>query len=111
MMCRVGALVIATQRIGYQPERSSGVCDMARNRIVWFNILCLACMVTVGVSPVGVSPAGAQTSTKKPVVERSPLLKEPTTPEESFAASVLMVDLARLDLAAKYLDQFQEFEG
>ena len=83
---------------------------MARNRIVWCNILCLACMVTVGVSPVGVSPAGAQTSTKKPVVERSPLLKEPTTPEESFAASVLMVDLARLDLAAKYLDQFQESE-
>lgn len=39
-------------------------------------------------------------------VEPSPLLFEPKTPEESFAAALLMVDLARLDLAQKYLEQF-----
>ena len=44
---------------------------------------------------------------KPPSVEEpSPLLLEPQTPEESFAAALLMVDLARLDLAKKYLDQF-----
>lgn len=39
--------------------------------------------------------------------EPSPLLIEPKTPEESFAAALLMVDLARLDLARKYLEQFE----
>lgn len=38
--------------------------------------------------------------------EPSPLLIEPQTPEASFAAALLMVDLARIDLAAKYLEQF-----
>lgn len=36
----------------------------------------------------------------------SPLLKEPQTPEELFAATLLMTDLARMDLARKYLDLF-----
>ena len=36
----------------------------------------------------------------------SPLLVEPKTPEEYFASTLLMVDLARMDLARKYLDQF-----
>jgi HEAT repeat protein len=39
--------------------------------------------------------------------EPSPLLVEPKTPEESFGAALLMVDLARLDLALKYLEQFE----
>jgi len=38
----------------------------------------------------------------------SPLLVEPTTPEESFAAALLMVDLARMDLARLYLNQFDK---
>lgn len=41
-----------------------------------------------------------------PIAEPSPLLTEPATPEESFRAVLLMVDLARLDLAVKYLEQF-----
>ncbi|MBS0204161.1 MAG: HEAT repeat domain-containing protein [Planctomycetes bacterium] len=39
--------------------------------------------------------------------EPSPLLIEPKTPEESFGAALLMVDLARIDLALKYLEQFE----
>lgn len=38
----------------------------------------------------------------------SPLLYEPKTPDETFAAALLMVDLARLDLANRYLKQFAE---
>lgn len=52
------------------------------------------------------SPLMAQPAAKKPSLERTPLLKEPTSPEEMFSAAILMVDLARFDLAAKYLDQF-----
>ncbi len=48
----------------------------------------------------------AQPPAKKAVIERSPLLKEPTTPEEMFAAALLTYDLARPDLAAQYLEQF-----
>src|SRR5262245_42389402 len=46
----------------------------------------------------------------RPVIEAepSPLLYEPKTPEETFAAVLLMVDLARLDLADLYLKQFVE---
>ena len=42
-----------------------------------------------------------------PDAEPSPLLIEPKTPEESFGAALLMVDLARIDLALKYLEQFE----
>lgn len=38
--------------------------------------------------------------------EPSPLLKEPGTPEEMFDAIVLLVDLARFDIAGGYLRQF-----
>ena len=38
--------------------------------------------------------------------EPSPLLIEPKTPEEFFASTLLMVDLARMDLARKYLERF-----
>lgn len=51
-------------------------------------------------------PAPAPVKTA-PDAEPSPLLIEPKTPEESFAAALLMVDLARLDLARKYLEQFE----
>ena len=38
--------------------------------------------------------------------EKTPLLKEPKTPEEMFGVTLLMVDLARVDLAKQYLEQF-----
>lgn len=41
-----------------------------------------------------------------PIPDPSPLLTDPETPEESFAAVLVLVDLARLDLAVKYLEQF-----
>ena len=81
--------------------RQSGVCEMARKRYVSFFLCSLVIAILLG----GGS-AFAQPAAKKPIIERSPLLKEPTTPEEMFAAAVLMFDLARLDLAAQYLDQF-----
>lgn len=58
----------------------------------------------------GASTLWAQPSPPKPAIERSPLLKEPTTPEEMFAAAVLTADLARLDLARLYLEQFEATE-
>jgi len=54
-----------------------------------------------------INPLVAQQSERQNSFERAPLLKEPTTPEEMFAATVLMVDLVRTDLAAKYLEQFE----
>lgn len=62
--------------------------------------------IGAGASPVGASPAGG----KQPVVlvqavveEPSPLLTEPKSPEALFDAVVLMLDLERPNLAAKYL--------
>lgn len=55
----------------------------------------------------GASALWAQPMPKKQAIERSPLLKEPTTPEEMFAATLLTADLARLDLALLYLQQFE----
>ncbi len=40
--------------------------------------------------------------------EPSPLLTEPTTPEEIFSSVILLVELGRFDLAGKYLAQFEE---
>lgn len=52
-------------------------------------------------------PAATEKPTKlAPLPEASPLLIEPKTPEEFFASTLLMIDLARLDLARKYLEQF-----
>jgi CheY-like chemotaxis protein len=72
---------------------------MVRNWII------LASIVSIGL--VAAAPSAlAQPPEKKPILDQSPLLKEPKTPEEMFAATLLMVDLARLDLAARYLEQF-----
>ncbi len=76
---------------------------MFRIRIVLTQIVTIALVATVLAGSLA-----AQPTEKTAVPERSPLLKEPTTPEAMFAASLLMVDLARLDLAAKYLEQFEE---
>jgi CheY-like chemotaxis protein len=74
---------------------------MARMR----NVILFLCAIAATMIMSGGS-ADAQPSAKKPVIERSPLLKEPTTPEEMFAAAILTYDLARVDLAAQYLEQF-----
>lgn len=82
--------------------RDCGVRDMVRN---WFasTAICaagFACLVDIGA-------VNAQPSNAPPVVEKSPLLREPSTPEELFASTLLMVDLVRPDLAARYLEQFE----
>ncbi|HET6424161.1 MAG TPA: HEAT repeat domain-containing protein [Planctomycetaceae bacterium] len=45
-----------------------------------------------------------------PAPQPSPLLIEPTTPEELFSSVLLLVELGRFDLAGKYLTQFAEGE-
>lgn len=68
--------------------------------------------VVVGLSIAAVSSAWGQPDAPAPgldpFVEESPLLREPKTPEEAFSATLLMVDLARLDLAQRYLKQLVE---
>ncbi len=43
-----------------------------------------------------------------PAPQPSPLLTEPTTPEELFSSIMLLVELGRFDLAQKYLEQFEQ---
>ena len=45
---------------------------------------------------------------KKPIAPGSPLVIEPETPEQLFDAVVLMVDLARPEIAKLYLQKFME---
>ena len=52
-------------------------------------------------------PAAADGANPKPAVD-SPLVVEPKTPEAIFEAIVLMVELARLDVARVYLQKFME---
>ena len=52
-------------------------------------------------------PAAADEAAKKPAVE-SPLVVEPETPEATFEAIVLMVDLVRPEVARLYLEKFME---
>lgn len=52
-------------------------------------------------------PAAGDDAAKKPVAD-SPLVIEPTTPEEIFDAIVLMVNLARPKVANLYLQKFME---
>lgn len=76
-------------------------------RVAWLLMITLS---------LGVSPRGALAQPPAPPApaldalpvapEPSPLLKEPQTPEEAFAAVVLLVDLARFDLAQAYLKQY-----
>ena len=74
---------------------------MARMRFACLFLCSLSTTIIMGGGPVFAQPPA-----KKPIIDRSPLLKEPTTPEEMFAAALLTFDLARPDLAAQYLDQF-----
>lgn len=73
---------------------------MVGNRFV------LASMVSIAwIAVVSIPPAFAQPE-NKPLIQQSPLLKEPKSPEEMFSATLLMLDLGRIDLAVKYLEQF-----
>jgi hypothetical protein len=72
-----------------------------RNRLV-FSAACVVWLMAY-CSTASAQPAPAKTQVGEP----SPLLVEPKTPEESFAAALLMIDLARVDLAQKYLEQFE----
>lgn len=80
--------------------RDGGVCNMVRIR---FGLAVMLPVTLVAVIAAG--HVSAQPPEKKPVVQ-SPLLSEPKTPEGMFAATLLMVELARLDLASAYLQQF-----
>ncbi len=76
-----------------------------------YNALAIIAAVLVGVAACD---AGAQEQPPPPPpafdkgTDPSPLLHEPKTPEELFAATLMMIDLARLDLADRYLSQFLE---
>lgn len=75
---------------------------MVQIRFVLAVAMIFASMAVLATRPLAAQPPG-----KGPIPERTPLLKEPTTPEGMFAAALLMVDLARMDLAAQYLEQFE----
>ena len=76
------------------------LAEMARAGRGWqLGVFVLACLATGQLlaqppaAPIPVEP------------ETSPLLTEPKTPDELFSSSLLLVDLARFDLAKIYLDQ------
>ncbi|OYW23156.1 MAG: hypothetical protein B7Z55_03820, partial [Planctomycetales bacterium 12-60-4] len=78
----------------------------------WLLAVCL-CAAFASLVPLHAQPEPADdssTSTLPAAVEPSPLLKEPGTPEEMFDAAVLLIDLARFDLAKLYLQQFADSE-
>ena len=80
---------------------------MARLRRVLVVIVACGALCLASSSSIWAQPAPAEKPTKlAPPPEPSPLLVEPKTPEEFFASTLLMVDLGRMDLARKYLDQF-----
>ncbi len=75
------------------------------NWLVWAGVS----VETLTGGTVWAQPAtGADAAPATIAAEPSPLLKEPTTPEETFDALVLLVDLARFDLASGYLKSFVE---
>ena len=80
---------------------------MARLRRVLMMIVACGVMCLAGSLSLWAQPAPGEKPAKlAPPPEPSPLLVEPKTPEEFFASTLLMVDLARMDLARKYLEQF-----
>ncbi len=76
----------------------------------WLFAVCL-CAALASLVPLQAQPEPADdttTSALPAAVEPSPLLREPKTPEEMFDAAVLLIDLARFDLAKIYLQQFAD---
>ncbi|WP_010586991.1 PleD family two-component system response regulator [Schlesneria paludicola] len=81
---------------------------MVRIRCGLTTIVAMVMTLVSAVAPVAAQPKPPQE--KSSTFDRSPLLKEPKTPEEMFAATLLTVDLIRPDLAVKYFDQFEAAE-
>ena len=80
---------------------------MARLRRVLIISIACGALCLVGSSSLWAQPAPGEKPAKlAPPPEPSPLLVEPKTPEEFFASTLLMVELARMDLARKYHEQF-----
>ncbi len=99
--CLVSVSCLTLNGLSGETVHNTGVCEMARMR----NVSLFLCAISAAILMNGGSVT-AQPAAKKSAIERSPLLKEPSTPEEMFAAALLTFDLARLDLAAQYLEQF-----
>ena len=76
---------------------------MARLRRVLIASMACGAMCLHGAASSWAQPAPGKLAAAP---DPSPLLVEPKTPAEYFASTLLMVDLARMDLARKYLDQF-----
>ena len=64
--------------------------------------MCIVCLVAACMAVL----ANSAFAQLRDSFEKTPLLKEPKTPEEMFGVTLLMVDLARVDLAKQYLEQF-----
>ena len=80
---------------------------MARlRRVLVVSVACGALCLASSSSLLAQPAPGEKPAKLAPLPEPSPLLVEPKTPEEYFASTLLMVDLARMDLARKYLEQF-----
>lgn len=86
--------------------------DREFHRLVWGLALIagICCSPVVGRAQVDApppppDPALDDTDADQPAVRTSPLAGEPKSPEELFEATVLMVDIARVDLAALYFDK------
>lgn len=76
----------------------------------WLFAVCL-CTALASLVPLYAQPEPAAEggpAALPAAVEPSPLLKEPETPEEMFDAAVLLIELARFDLAKLYLQQFAD---
>ncbi len=79
-----------------------------RNVLAATHAIAVACVAISSPPLLHAQPAADGKPAKlAPAVDPSPLLVEPKTPDEFFAGALLMVDLARMDLAKKYLEQFE----
>lgn len=89
--------------------------DREIHRLVWGLALIagICAAPAVGRAQVGAPPPEPgldDTDADQPAVQTSPLAAEPKTPVELFESTVLMVDIARVDLAALYFDKLLSFD-
>lgn len=73
-----------------------------------FSVLCCATASLWAQDPAAEAAADPTAAAAQPPKVTSPLVIEPQTPEELFDAVVLMVDLARPEVAKLYLAKFME---
>lgn len=77
----------------------------------WALVVCIALAPAPVLAQNASAPADLEnseigpTGEKIPLKKRSPLVKDPQTPQELLEATLLMVDIARLDLAKVYFDK------